>query len=701
LWNDEGHPFRDVWVVSASGEAQPRRLTDMARDFPSPSVPDPPAEDSFVALRKKAMARGAPGVSEIIWTPDGKALFFGFRGDLFRLNPDGSGLKRLTRSGEGKRALAFSPDGQYLSFLQGGDLWLWNQQTNHLVQATDVGVAAIGRVPGSSFDGLDREIMSYKWSPDSRQVALYQEDRRHVRKMLFPNYLGEETAAIALRRDLPGDNDQIRTIGLFSLASGRVRTIELGDPTDRRIGSYEWSPEGSRLLVDQSSEDAEHRWIHVVDAADSADISMKELWHSQHPKRGSTTSASALWTAVWQRDGQGILFISDIEDRFQLYSLPLSGGKPKPLTPGDWSIVGSAFEGASLNLSPRTNEVFFVSTKASPYERQVYRMPESGGEVVRVTSLAGTHQHFLAPDGSRVAVLHSSDVSPTELYIVENKDGATERRITHSPPDEFDQYPWIQPRYVTFKSRADEATLHGRLMEPPNLDRSKKYPAILGPVYSNTVRNRWAGVRGGTLQQYLSLEGGYIGLQVDIRGSVGYGRSFREGAVLNIGEIDIEDLHSGVEYLESLSYVDPERIGIWGWSYGGLLAAMSVFKKPGVYQVGVAGAPATNVWHATTGEVDLFYRPVAQPEAYRKGSAVRFAEGLRDPLMLIHGMQDSIVLFKDSVVLVEKLMLAGKDFEFVMLPSSVHDAWRQDYVATHVMKKIVGFFDRHLGRGAR
>jgi dipeptidyl-peptidase-4 len=120
-----------------------------------------------------------------------------------------------------------------------------------------------------------------------------------------------------------------------------------------------------------------------------------------------------------------------------------------------------------------------------------------------------------------------------------------------------------------------------------------------------------------------------------------------------------------------------------------------------VYQAGVAGAPATNVWHATTGEVDLFYRPIAQPEAYRKGSAVTYAEGLQDPLMLIHGMQDSIVLFKDSVVLVEKLMLAGKDFEFVMLPSSVHDAWRQDYVATHVMKKIVGFFDRHLGRGAR
>jgi dipeptidyl-peptidase-4 len=150
--------------------------------------------------------------------------------------------------------------------------------------------------------------------------------------------------------------------------------------------------------------------------------------------------------------------------------------------------------------------------------------------------------------------------------------------------------------------------------------------------------------------------------------------------------------------LKSLPYVDPDRIGIWGWSYGGLLTAMSLFKKPGVYTAGVAGAPATNVWHATTGEVDLFYRPNAHPEAYRKGSAVTYAENLQEPLMIIHGMQDSIVLFKDSVVLAETLMMAGKDFDFVPLPSSVHDAWHQPHVAGHVMRKIVEFFDRHLGR---
>jgi len=182
---------------------------------------------------------------------------------------------------------------------------------------------------------------------------------------------------------------------------------------------------------------------------------------------------------------------------------------------------------------------------------------------------------------------------------------------------------------------------------------------------------------------------------------VGYGRKFREDFVHNVGEVDIEDLHSGVDYLMSLPYVDPERIGIWGWSYGGLLTAMSLFKKPGVYAAGVAGAPATNVWHATTGEVDLFDRPYVRPEAYRKGSPVEYAQNLQDPLMIIHGMMDSIVLFKDSVTLAEKLMLLGKDFDFVVLPSSVHDAMAKDYVAVHLLRKLVQHFDRHLGRGPR
>ncbi len=695
LWNDEAMPFRDAWVVAAAG-GELQRITDMAETSHALGGPGP-EPGSLEALQQEFAERSRRGVSEAVWTPDGQALVFAYDGHLFRVGADGGEVKRLTREAGGRHALAFSPDGSFLSFLQGGDLYLWHQKTRELVKATDVGVPPLGHLPGASFYAPDSAFMAYRWSPDSRHIALRYEDRRNVRKMLFPDYLGEETHIEILRRDLPGENDLVRTMVIYSLASGRTRTVDLPDPTDRRFGSFGFSPEGSRLLVDQFSEEGEDRWIYIVDAEEG---SVRELRHDHKAKGGNTTSASSLWTSVWRSDGDAVVLISDIDGWFRLYSMPLAGGRAKKLTSGDWSVTGVASEGASLTVSSKTREVFFIASKKSPYERPVYRMSEAGGSVTQVTTLSGSHLPFVSPDGKRVATLRSSAVSPTELYIVSalaGRDGS-ERRVTHSPPEEFAKYSWVEPRYVTFKSRADGAMLHGRLLEPPNLDRSKRHAAVLGPVYSNTVRDRWS-TSFDTFQQYLALERGYLVLLVDIRGSVGYGREFRSQFVENVGEIDIEDLHSGVEYLETLPYVDPDRVGIWGWSYGGLLAAMSVFKKPGVYQASVAGAPATNVWHATTGEVDLFFHPNARPDLYRKGSAFRYAENLQDPLMIIHGMQDTICLFRDSMHLAEKLMLLGKDFEIVPLPNSVHNARAKDYLATHVLRKIDQHFIRHLGSG--
>jgi dipeptidyl-peptidase-4 len=203
------------------------------------------------------------------------------------------------------------------------------------------------------------------------------------------------------------------------------------------------------------------------------------------------------------------------------------------------------------------------------------------------------------------------------------------------------------------------------------------------------------------VQQYLALERQYVGFHVDVRGSVGYGRAFREKLLADVGAIDVEDLASGVEYLKTLPYVDPERIGIWGSSYGGLMTLLSLFKKPGVYRAGVAGAPVSDFRHVTPGVAALVRRPETHPQAHRQGSAIHFGDDLRVPLMILHGMQDSIVLFKDSVVLSEKLMRLGKDFEFVVIPNATHYWSRRDYAAVYALRQLVSHFKRHLGRGPR
>ena len=243
------------------------------------------------------------------------------------------------------------------------------------------------------------------------------------------------------------------------------------DRTLRSILAFGWSPDGKSLYVEQDSNDAEDRWFYLV-SADGR--SVKPLWHDRGERR-----IYSFFSSRWRSDGQAILFISDADQRYRLASLPADGRPPTPLTTGDWDVVGE--RGApALAGSPKTREIFFVSTQKNPYERQVARMPEAGGTVTQVTTMPGVHQPFVSPDGSKVAVLHSNDVTPTEAVHRRCEGRGAGQRVTHSPPKEFYSYKWVQPRYVTFKSRIDNYTLHGRIVEPPDLDRTKKYPVVLG-----------------------------------------------------------------------------------------------------------------------------------------------------------------------------------------------------------------------------
>jgi dipeptidyl-peptidase 4 len=237
---------------------------------------------------------------------------------------------------------------------------------------------------------------------------------------------------------------------------------------------------------------------------------------------------------------------------------------------------------------------------------------------------------------------------------------------------------------------------------PPNFDKTKKYPAILGSVYSNSVHNQWGGrIFHPTwgIDQYLAQQG-YVIMNVDISGSSGYGKIFRQRIGQDYGGVDVEDLYSGMRYLVGQGFVDEHRVGIWGSSYGGLLTSMSLFTKPGVYQAGVAGAPATSLFHALTGEMRTMMAPQDHMQQYAKSSAFLKSGGLHDHLMIVHGMKDQVVLFKDSVTLEQRLILQGKDIDLVVLPDAPH-GWDTEGLAQtrYAYRKLTDYFQKYLGEG--
>ena len=666
LWNDEGTNFRDVWIATRE-KVQPVRLTRM----PRPQVPSDIGDDlrnDLQAMQRAADAEMDPGVTEALWSPDQARLIFLFKGKLYGVPPAGGEPEVLT-SKTNISSVVSAPAGNRIAFQSGGELFIAN--LNAKGPATEVNRAG----------SLTAEEMV--WSHDGRVLAFTETDDARVPRRGIPDYLGPEASLRMVKRPFPGEPSERRRVGFVE--DGRIRWANLGgDPLDI-IFHLAWSPDDKTLLVDNSDLYIKDRRLLLVDARSGKS---DELLRETDPQ-----NVTEEWWSDWAPDGRGVYFTSDRDNFYQVYYVPL-GGSIRRLTSGRAEVFW-----ASLNI--RANALFYISNEGRPEERHLHRVSLAGSDDTQITRAAGTHDVVISPDGSIAADYFSADLIPPDLYFQRIDSPQPPLQVTHSPLPEFERYRWNPARYVTFPA-AEGVTLHGRMILPPDFDPKKPYPAILGSVYSNTVRNQWGGrVAHPTwgLDQYLAQQG-YILLNVDIRGSMGYGKAFRQKLALDYGGIDVEDLSSGVKFLGTLGYVDMARVGIWGSSYGGLLTTTSLFKKQGVYKAGVAGAPATSLFHALTGEMRTMMAPQDHPKEYANASAFLKSAGLADHLMIIHGMRDEIVLFQDSVALEQRLILQGKDVQMVVLPNAPHSWDTGPMVQTRfAFHQLIAFFQRYLGEG--
>ena len=730
LWNDHGMPFRDVWVVHVE-EGEPHRVTWLA--------PDPEEilgvgdDTSLEALSRRAAAREDRGISQVVWTPSGEALLY-LRQGRVHLAPlpsegragGGTGAPEAAHPVllEGAGALTPSPDGRHLAFLRGGDLWAAPLPESGMPgteplttrRLTHLGAPSIATVPYGAFLQPDAYVGSLAWSPDSRAIAFQYVDQREVRRVPFPSYLPTpehpEPFLHEVRRPYPGDTALVRHVGILEMDAPEPTFLPLPAPHRRVIHELSWSPDGSALLVLQGADVAEDRWIY---RASRAGDEVLELLHDHRPRR-----IYAPFRGGWRGDGSEVVFLGDQEEWYRLYAMPAGGGtregagtEARRLT-GEYDVAGAR---GGPWMAIHGDDLFFQGAADSPYERHVYRvrLSEGGGaavggggadalpEAVRLTHLPGIHEPALSPDGRWLALVTSGDTLPSELYLLPvTAEGSTrERRVTHSPLPEFHQYDWITPRYVSFPSRIDDFAIHARIIEPRAMEPGRRYPVIIGSVYSNTVQRWWNPDRPTSiLQQQMALTGDYITVLVDVRGSIGYGVDFREAFQGDWGGDDLEDLHSAVEYLSSLPHVDPDRIGMWGNSYGGLLVLAALFKKPGLFAAGVAGAPAVDVHHFTGGDQHLTRHPRTHPEIFERTLLV-LGEDLSDPLLMIHGVHDDIVPLKTTLMMAEKLTLLNRPFELELVHNSAHWWAATEHYALHTFRRLHDFLIRHVPPGGR
>jgi len=657
-WTEPGKGGRGLWVSTSDGQ-----------DF------------------RVISGAESPPVRSYTWTDDNTIV--SLRGnDLWHTSISNGDDAAFMSIEAGAYGLTLSPKGDQAAYLKDGDLWLADFSSKENRQLTEIGMASLSSLPKGRYSRAEREIgpgiwsgPTYKWSPDGETIAIHIVDRREMRTVPFPDYLAPETNPNEVRRGYPGDPNEIRRVGLLNLQSGDVTFLDLPDPESNQVVDFNWSPTND-LLVDIASDTAVDRKLFVVA---SGEIQPRQIWQSVRESRSYTSFASN-----WHPDGEHVVVLSDMGDRYGLYVMDASPSRDLPhlLTDPTYDVLSApTIAGDAL---------YYTGNGVNPHELHVYRVDTSGGDPERLTHLAGRNSGYPSPDGRHLAFMHSNDTSPNELYVV-STEGGEPTRLTHSPLPAFNERTWTAGEYVSFPSLVDDYILSARILKPADLQPGRHYPVLFGPVYSNTAKNRWAGT--SSMIQQMLVEKGYIVVQVDSRGSDGYGRAFREEFALGFASQDIEDYASAVAYMESLDYVDPDRIGIFGSSYGGTLSVYSLLMKPGLFQAGVAAAAAVDPMFFGTDDVAIVRRPQTHPEVFER-KALKLAANLEDHLLFIHGMQDHVVPFKTTAVLAEELMRQGKNFDFAFAPGATHGWTRERHHGRYLYGKLIEFFDRHLGKSA-
>jgi dipeptidyl aminopeptidase/acylaminoacyl peptidase len=464
------------------------------------------------------------------------------------------------------------------------------------------------------------------------------------------------------------------------------------DPREVVLFGPVYSEDGKAVVVVRS-QDNKDRWIMLLEPS-TGELKLLDRQRDEAWIGGPGISSWNFSTGNigWLADNKTIWFQSEETGYSHIYTLDVETGRKKALTSGKFEI-------REAQLS-RDKTKFFVSSNAeSPHELHFYTLPVSGGDMEKITSMEGGNQVTMSPDEQYLAIRYSYSNKPWELYIMKNEPGAPATQVTNSTTAAFNNYSWKDPQIVYFTAR-DGAQVPARLYRPERPRRNG--PAVIfvhGAGYLQNVHKWWSSYYREYMFHNILVDNGYTVLDIDYRASDGYGRDWRTGIYRHMGGKDLSDQVDGAKFLVEEYRVDPDRIGIYGGSYGGFITLMALFTSPGTFEAGAALRSVTDWAHYNHGyTANILNTPVEDPIAYERSSPIYFAENLEDHLLILHGMIDTNVQFQDVVRLAQRLIELGKDnWEFAVFPVEGHGfreptSWSDEY------KRIFNLFQTRLKR---
>ncbi len=462
-------------------------------------------------------------------------------------------------------------------------------------------------------------------------------------------------------------------------------------PAKRAVSfsSMNWSPAGTNAVFEIRSQDNKDRWLFWFDPKTSA-VKLLNRQRDEAWIGGPGTGFFGGGSAGWLNEEQ-FWFRSESTGYSHLYIADRTSGEIKAVTSGNYEVQ-------QVQLSKDKKYFYIITNEVHPGEQHFYRLSIADGKKEKLSSMTGANQVSLSPDEKWLAILHSYSNKPWELYLQENKVNGKAEQITHKArSEEFNSYHWKDPQVIQFPAR-DGAMVYARVYQPAKPHPNK--PAVLfvhGAGYLQNAHKWWSSYFREYMFNNLLADQGYYVMDIDYRGSAGYGRDWRTGIYRHMGGKDLTDHVDAVNYLVKNYGVNPAHVGLYGGSYGGFIALMGMFNEPNVFAAGAALRPVTdwaNYNHGYTS--NILNEPFTDSLAYRRSSPFYFAEGLKGHLLICHGMVDVNVHYQDAVKLAQRLIELGKDnWELASYPMEDHgfvepSSWTDEY------KRIYKLFENVL-----
>ena len=535
-------------------------------------------------------------------------------------------------------------------------------------------------------------------SPDGKYViATVFESGANAKSNAVPNYITDSgyTEEIPGRTNV-GDAQGRNRLAILSVETGDVKWVDHGQksgvlPREVQLSEPVWSEDGTKAVLAGRSADNKDRWIFALDPV-TGSTRVLDAEHDNAWVGGPANNALG-----WMKNGREVYFQSERNGFAQLYAVSWDGGEPRALTAGVTATTGK-WEVLAVRQSDDKSRFYITASKDTPYEDHLYTMDGNGGDLTRVTKAPGKHTTTISPDEKWVADIYSYTNKPPDVYVQENRPLADSKRLTTSPSAEFQEYAWLDAPIVEFTAR-DGVKVPARLFKPANFKRGG--PAVIfihGAGYLQNVDRWWSSnYYHEYMFDHILMDRGYLVIDVDYRGSAGYGRDWRTAIYDHMGGKDLDDIVDAAKYVVAQHGVDPKKIGTFGGSYGGFLTLMALFTQPDTFAAGAALRPVSD-WalynHGYTSAI--LNEPQNDPEAYRKSSPIFFAQNLKGALLICHGMVDTNVEFEDTVRLTQRLIeLHKENWQLAVYPVENHgfvqpSSWADEY------KRILALYEKNL-----